>query len=158
MTTHQTRFLSELSGDEPISEGTLAYLGARAKDRLYDYVIKKFMEKEKDGFTRADLARKIGKRPEVITRYLGSPGNWTIETISHLLAGICAEELEPYSVSFLNRSPRNYTGDEWLHELGATSNPSNTVIVKLAGDQGQATTKGTSASAGRILRWNSKNG
>lgn len=110
-TSLQTTFLSEIArGDHPISENTLAYLQERAKSRLYDYVLKKFLEEEKCGLTRAQLARRIGKSPEVITRMLGAPGNWTIETLADLLVGISSEEILPASESLIDRPKKNYAG------------------------------------------------
>ncbi len=132
MTTHQTHFLCEINGPEPISEGTQAYLEARAKNRFYDYVLKKFLERERlDGFSRADLARKIGRRPEIITRLLGAPGNWTIETGCILLAGICGEELEPHSAPFAGRPCRNYRGADWMSARSGSS--ATNVIVTVDG-------------------------
>ena len=81
------------------------------------------MEAQSNGLSQADLARRIGKRPEVINRLLGSPGNWRIDTISDLLVGIGAEELEPHSVSLLYRAPRNRVFPEWLLVLQAPANP-----------------------------------
>ena len=34
------------------------------------------------------MARRIHKRPEQITRLLGAPGNWTLDTVSDLLLGM----------------------------------------------------------------------
>lgn len=106
-----TTFLSEIAeGDHVISENTLAYLQERAKMRLYDYIVRKFLEREEDGLTRAQLARRIGKSPEIVTRLLGAPGNWTIETVADLLVGIASEELKPDSESLIDRPKRNYAG------------------------------------------------
>lgn len=133
MSTYQTRFLSEIRSGEPIPEGKLAYLRERTKNRIYNYILQRFLDRQREeDFTRADLARRIGRRPEVITRLLGAPGNWTIDTVSDLLVGICAEELEPYSTSLSGRSPRNFRGDEWLSERRTLSNPSqSSVVVKI---------------------------
>jgi hypothetical protein len=38
--------------------------------------------------TRGFLARRLGKKPEQITRWLGAPGNWTLETLSNLLVAM----------------------------------------------------------------------
>lgn len=105
MTSSQpTTFLSEVAaGDHAISQNTLAYLQERAKGRLYDYVLRKFIEQEGKGLTRAQLARRIGKSPEIVTCLLGAPGNWTIETVSDLLAGIASEEIKPDSECLISR-------------------------------------------------------
>ncbi|WP_342239605.1 hypothetical protein [Inquilinus sp. OTU3971] len=109
-------FLSEIedAGDIPIPSGKLAYFQARLKNKLYTHVLKKFLEKEEnDGLTKAKLARRIGKKPEVVNRLLGAPGNWTLETVSDLLIGIAAEELEPRSTPVAGRPDRNYALPFW---------------------------------------------
>lgn len=109
MSSSQTNTIaSEILSDDPLSEGTLAYLEARAKNAFYDYVITKFREAEQSsGLTKAKLARRVGKGPDRISQLLGAPGNWTLKIIATLLAGISKEELLPHSASFLNRPPRN---------------------------------------------------
>ena len=102
MPTLQTPFLSDISSDAPIPHGRLAYLRERARNRLFEFILKKFLEAEKHGLTKAKLARRIHHRPEVITRLLGSPQNWTTDTATDLLVGIAGEELEPASVSLVN--------------------------------------------------------
>lgn len=115
MTTSQTPFLSEIASGEAIPAGTLAYFQARTRNNLYNFILTKFLEKEREsGLTRAQLARRIGRSPEVITRLLGAPGNWTIGTISDLLLGIAGEELSPASCSVLDRAARNFTTSDWL--------------------------------------------
>lgn len=121
-TTHQMPFLSEIESGQPIPVGKLAYLCERTRLRLYDFIVSKFLEQSRDNqLTQAELARRVRKSPEVINRLLGAPGNWTIDTITELLVGISAEELEPDSVSLLNQSARNQTFPEWLLELQAPS-------------------------------------
>jgi hypothetical protein len=109
MTSSQERsFFSEIRNGQPIQRHKLAYLHARASSKWYEYIVGKFQTAAKEeNLTQAQLARRIGKTPEVVNRLLGSPGNWTLETISSLLAGICGEELEPQSLPLLGRTPRN---------------------------------------------------
>lgn len=130
MTTPQTSFLSEIENGEPIPVGKLSYLRERTRNLLYDFIVRKFIEAEKQGLTQAELARRIGKRPEVVNRMLGSPGNWRIDTISDLLVGISAEELEPKSVSLLNRARRNQQHPEWLQECLSDSHSSRGIDTK----------------------------
>lgn len=115
MTTSQkTSLLSEIEAGLPIPAEKRAYFQARLQHRLYDYVVSKFQQKAKsEGLTKANLARRIGRKPEIITRLLGSPGNWRLETVSDLLLGISAEELDMSSTSLLGRIPRNFTQLNW---------------------------------------------
>jgi hypothetical protein len=110
--------LSELASGAHVPPEKLAYFQERTRNRLHAYILNKFIEKEIAGvLSRAELARRIGRKPEVISRMLGAPGNWTIGTISDLLIGIAAEELEPTSSSLLGRASRNYKGPTWLNDM-----------------------------------------
>lgn len=111
----QTSISSEISGGS-ISVATQAYLGRRAQNKYYDYVIEKFRQ---SGLTQAQLARRIGKGPDRVNRLLSNPGNWTIETVAVLLAGVCGEELLPYSTPFAGRPKRNRKQCDVLEELSS---------------------------------------
>jgi hypothetical protein len=72
--------------DEPISPGDLAYERERLRNLVHESVLKRFLEASKrPEVSRAIMARRLGKRPEQITRWLGAPGNWTIDTICDLM-------------------------------------------------------------------------
>jgi hypothetical protein len=122
-TSRTTDFLSEIADGSPIPAGKLAYFEARLRNELYNFVIGKFVEKEARGeLTRAKLARRIGYDPGQLSRVLGAPGNWTLNTISNLLLGIAAEELKPQSESVLNRTSRHLVPDWAIHQLDVDSN------------------------------------
>jgi hypothetical protein len=113
----QTSFLSEISNGETIPLGKLAYFRERFRDRLYELVVSEFLKKERNKeLTRADLARRIGRKPEQITRWLGAPGNWTLETVSDLLLAIAKSELDFKLSPLENHAARNYVGPDWLRE------------------------------------------
>lgn len=118
MTTYQTVFLSELSGQsDVISDGTRAYLQERLRNRIYHIVIEEFIKHQIDNpeFTQVALAKRIGKRPEQVNRWLSSPGNWTIDTISDLMVGISGAEPE-IGINYLtHQAPRNHIAPEWLN-------------------------------------------
>jgi hypothetical protein len=116
-TSRKKPLLSEIKSGDPLPPHTLAYFQERLKNRIFNYVLGKFLEAEREGLTKAELARRIGKRPEIVTRLLGAPGNWTLDTVSDLLLGIAAEELEPETRSLLNRPRRNYEGIDWEAKL-----------------------------------------
>jgi len=138
MTTSQTQFLSEIAvghNGPPIPEAKRAYFQARLRNRLFNFVLSKFGEEQKKGLTQAALARRIGKKPDVVNRWLGSPSNLTLDTLSDLLLGISAEEFIAASSSLFRRPPRNYSHWETIaspSEQSATSRTSTMSATKAA--------------------------
>lgn len=86
-TSQATPFLSEVLEAEVIPEPYLAYFRARLSNRLHELVLSTFLKVEKH-LSRADLAKRVGRKPEQITRWFASPGNWTLDTVSDLLIGM----------------------------------------------------------------------
>jgi hypothetical protein len=85
MRTSAITALSKPEGDTKISVGTLAYINARTQLRAYSLVIKELKE---SGITQAQLGKRLGKAPEVISRMLNRPSNWEMKTFSELLFAI----------------------------------------------------------------------
>jgi hypothetical protein len=109
--TFQTQLLNEIRAghDGPtIPESKRVYFQERFRGRIFDFLVGCFVREQQRGLTKAKLARRIGKSPEVINRWLGAPSNLTADSISDLLLGICAEEMEMSGRSVLNRAPVNY--------------------------------------------------
>jgi hypothetical protein len=106
--------LSKPEGDARIPLETQLYFRARNKNRAYDAVIREFL---KSGLSQATLARRLGKRPEIISRLLGAPGNWTLDTVSDLLLAISGSEVKYEISSPFERRKRNYNGPQWLETL-----------------------------------------
>lgn len=127
MTISPTPFLGELAAGHagpPIPAAKRAYFQQRLRNRFFNFLLEKFVAGQSQGLTKAALARRIGKTPEQINRWLGAPSNLTLDTASDLVLGICAEEFEPASFSPLNQVESNYSLFE--HLTGYTSVPSNT--------------------------------
>ncbi len=144
----KTSFLSEVATGDVIPHGKLAYFQERQRNRVYNFVLTKFLEKERAGsLTRAELARRIQCRPEQITKWLGAPGNWTLDTISNLLLGIGAEELEFSSVSLLSRAARNATQPAWLREIGQVEGPKHHQLGEESRSQSNAQAKSAGLGA-----------
>lgn len=98
-------------GAVQIPLGTLGYFRGRNRWRIYGLVLNEF---KKSDLSQAELARRMGKRPEVISRLLGAPGNWGLDTVSDILFAISGAE-PSYSVTYpLDASPRNDTQPHWL--------------------------------------------
>jgi hypothetical protein len=148
MTYSQTSTLVEPSGDDRIPEGNLAYFTARNRRKIYSAVIKEFKD---SGLTQIQLARRLGKRPEVICRWLSGPGNWGLDTVSLLLFGISGGELTYGVTRPLRKAPRNYKTPEWLNtSLAANTETSTVVTVEVSGGRG-STPSGTRYSAARYV-------
>jgi hypothetical protein len=124
MTTSQTTsFLFEVAEGQPIPLHKLAYFRERQRNRAYDLIIGKFLELEKNGLlTRAELARRIGRAPEQVTRWIGTPGNWTLDTMSDLMLAMGAE-LAFSELPLLGRADRNFSQPNWL-----STNPKVTLV------------------------------
>jgi len=111
VTTSQKTFsLFKPEGEHRIPRSTLAYFQARNKHRVYECVIDQFI---KSGLSQAALARRLGKGTDQISRWLGAPGNWTLDTLSDFLFATVAGEPE-YSISFpLDKPKRNINQPDW---------------------------------------------
>jgi hypothetical protein len=94
---------------------------------MYQFILNKFLSEEKKGLTKAKLARRIGKTPDVVNRWLGSPGNLTADTMCDLLLGIAGEEFEPpCSSSPFSPVRSNYSHFEDLRSSGFQPPPQPT--------------------------------
>jgi hypothetical protein len=94
MPTSQTGSLAEiLSGGslplkgEAIPPWQLAYFRERLKGRIFSFIIRalKKQQQEDPTITQAAIARRLGRRPEQINRWLSGPSNLTVESISDLV-------------------------------------------------------------------------
>jgi hypothetical protein len=115
-TLQEEQFFTELAAGHsgpPIPEAKRVYFQTRLRNRLFNYILGKFVAEQKNGLTKAALGRRIGKPPEMINRWLGAPSNLTLDTLSDLLLGISSEELVPQSETLLRAS--------WQNQLPAIS-------------------------------------
>jgi hypothetical protein len=112
MTTSQTPFLYEIIHGEVIPPGKRAYFQERLRNRLYNLILGEFIHKK--SLSQKSLARRIGKGPDQINRWLSSPGNWTIDTISDLLLGISGSELALSINTVADQLPSHSHGPSWI--------------------------------------------
>ena len=87
MTTSPKTLLKSISSleDEQISPAMLGYFHATAQDEAHGVILRLFRERaEENSINRAFIARRLGKGPEQITRWLGAPGNWRLDTFTNL--------------------------------------------------------------------------
>jgi hypothetical protein len=112
MTVSPRPLLTEIAAGHsgaPIPPAKLAYIQQRLRNRMFNFLLEKFLEGQRAGLTKAALARRIGKTPDLVNRWLGAPSNLTLDTISDLLIGMAAQELVPNSSSPLHQVEHNYS-------------------------------------------------
>lgn len=118
MNISQTSGPSKPTNGDRIPLETLIYFRSRSKFRAFSLVLR---ELKRNGLSQADLARRLGKKPSQISRMLGGPGNWTLDTLSDLLFAISASE-PTYSLDYpLDRPKRNDVQPDWLREVTVAS-------------------------------------
>jgi ParB-like chromosome segregation protein Spo0J len=94
ITSEKTQWNAAISDEtQPLTPSHFGYFQGRLRNNLFIATLSLFLEKKKSGFTRADLARRLGKKPEQVTRWLAGPGNIKIDTLSDLLLAM-GHELE----------------------------------------------------------------
>ena len=115
MTTSQrTPFLAEVLESSPIPESRLEYFRARLKIRLYSMIQNRFRALQNErGFSKIELARRLGKDPGQITRWMNSPGNLEVNTISDLLLAMRHEPI--LDTQDLEQGAIAPTQEAWLH-------------------------------------------
>lgn len=119
MSILQTSSLTEITNkDTVISEKLLSYFRERQKNRLYDFVINSFLKRvEEEAFSKAKLARKLKKEPAQITRWLSSPGNWTLDTLSDLMLAINGSEVQFTEIPLISHTARNFTQMDYVNSF-----------------------------------------
>lgn len=114
-TSQETSLLNEVrEKTNALSKQTLWYFRARLQTLVYDLVLGEFIRlSEKEGLKKADLARRLQKPPEQITRWLGAPGNWELDTVSDLLLAM-GLELDVAARGFDGAKPSAIVSDTWI--------------------------------------------
>jgi hypothetical protein len=77
---------------EPLSSSDKAYFRARLRRKVHGMILKRFGEmSENDVSLRAMLADRLGIHRSQVTRWLASPSNLTLDTLSDLMLGMNKE-------------------------------------------------------------------
>jgi hypothetical protein len=125
MTTSHTMLTTTTLTGNILSAGDLAYFRERQSNRVYEAVFKAFVG---TGITKADLARRLKKKPEQLTRWLSGPGNWTLDTVSDLLLALGSEMT--FVVTNLNAAPQvNIQPFQSIAATGVTSGVNTPITI-----------------------------
>lgn len=116
---------------------------ARNRNIVYDAVLaaveKAAAEK---GITQKIIAEKIGRKPPQVSSWLSGPGNWTLDTVSHLLRGVGATM--EYRVVFDEERPRsNIFNSASSIPLGTPQGTAIAAVQVMSGTNAQPTSSGT---------------
>jgi hypothetical protein len=112
-TSPKTSLICELLDEATLRPEHVSYFGSRLRHDVHEEILQLFVRRAQDGFTKGDLARRLDKRPEQITRWLAAPGNWTFDTAAALALGLGAT-LRVTAEPLKELTPSNH-----FHELAA---------------------------------------
>jgi hypothetical protein len=110
-TSAKTFSMSKPKAGEKVPDWTIAFFRQRNKNRVHSLVVKAMKE---CGVTQAELARRLGRRPDVVCRWIGAPGNWTLDTVSDLLFAIDGLEVDYKTSDPFDGAKRNFASPEWV--------------------------------------------
>jgi len=117
MTSSATQdFLSDvvLRRGARIPAAKLAYFQTRLAGSVHQAMLKVYGRLEDEGnFTRRDLAHRIGRKPEQITRWFSYPGNLTLSTVSDIFVGM-GYEVESITLVNLGTGKRVQCPDHYI--------------------------------------------
>lgn len=118
MRISQTTSLSKPSGDNQVPEGTFGYFRSRNRHRIYSLIIREF---KRAGISQADLARRLGKTPDVVCRLLRAPSNLTLDTLSDVLFACSGAEVRCGIEYPLDSAEHVSERQEWLPRTQTTA-------------------------------------
>ena len=100
--------LTDVLKKEPIPKETIAYLVARTKLRLHDFILRRLAAGEdSQKLNQAKVARRLGVSRAQVSQSLGVPGNWTVASVTKLAAAMGGEiefQWRPFQLSPEERS------------------------------------------------------
>ena len=129
MTSSATRdFLNEIVQGKRIPDAKLAYFGATLCNLIHQAILFGFAKAEKSqNLTKRELARRIGKKPEQITRWLAYPGNLTFNTAAEILIGMGIQVENLGLANFASGTRTRFPQNEGATSAGEMQIPIKTI-------------------------------
>lgn len=111
MTTFQTRHLNRIVESETIPPRYIAYYRRNNRNRIFTAILKLYTDLHKQGkINQKKLAKRIGKNPSVINRWLAEAQNLTLDSVSDLLLAMNAEIKEFVPIYIFDWRPTRPVG------------------------------------------------
>ena len=98
---------------EPVPADTRDYFRVRAQRHAYDLVMRELKAAD---ISRSELARRLGKGADRVSKMLGGPANWTIITLADLLFAIRGG-VPKYGIEYPLDKPVRNLGPRKQYEL-----------------------------------------
>ena len=137
--------MAGISKISPVSERDIHYYRQRAKNRIFESLTSFFAEEAaRTGVTKRDIAECLHRDPAQITRWLSSPSNLTIDTISDLLLSLGAE-MDHTIGKFSERAQSNE-----MHPLIAKLTATATPVTKAKVEHKQPTSNKAYQPVGKM--------
>lgn len=161
MTSSATQdFLSDVLSGGRIPGGKLAYFQTRLAGNVHQAMLKVFGRLERQGtFTRRELAQRIGRKPEQITRWFSYPGNLTLGTVSDIFVGM-GYELESITLVDLATGKRLQCPDhhvDWARLAGLFDHEQESHVAPPSEPRQRSALNGQTERYESIAKWLSLN-
>lgn len=127
-TSQTTKWLNRPDKPERTPPDAEAYMRAKNQSLAHQMILAEF---RKSGITQAELAKRTGKGTDMISRLIGRPGNWTLNTLSDLLFAMSGAA-PCYSITYpLLVASRNQTKPAWAEKklLESPKSPGTTNTI-----------------------------
>lgn len=94
---------------DPLSGRSLGEFGlARVRDLAFDAVRKLWRQRQAEGLTQKEVARRIARDPAWVSKNLKAPGNWTLKTFGELVQALDGEaEINVYALESTSGDQQN---------------------------------------------------
>ena len=126
MTTYLSQLKNALA-EKIIPAFWLGYFRENFRSEVNDQLVELF---HATGLSKADLARKLGRRPEQVTRWLAAPSNLGLDTVSDLALALgCVPKLNLEKVGCDKPSQKRHPFSASLDTAGSTSNVSTSEVT-----------------------------
>lgn len=109
----KTWSLSKPKDGEKVSSAVLTFFGQRLRNDLHQVVLEAF---RKSDISQTELATRLNKDKGQISRLLGAPGNWTIDTFATMLFAINGHMARIDTVAVESLPQSNAKEPSWLYE------------------------------------------